>query len=40
MKQSNILKPTLKFREKTSVSNVSVSNDNFRMSEAGTPDTW
>ena len=36
MKQSNILKPTLKFSEKTSVSNVNVSNDNFRMSEAGT----
>ena len=40
MKQSNILKPTLKFSEKTSVSNVNVSNDNFQMSEAGTPDTW
>ena len=40
MKQSNILKPTLKFSDKTSVSNVNVSNDNFGMSEAGTPDTW
>ena len=40
MKQSNILKPTLKFSVKTSVSNVNVSNDNFRMSEAGMPDTW
>ena len=39
MKQSNILKPTLKFGEKTSISNVNVSNDNFRLSEAGTPDT-
>ena len=40
MKQNNILKPTLKFREKTSVSNVNVSNDNFCLSEAGTQDTW
>ena len=42
MKQSNIFKPTLKFSEKTSVSNVNVSNvnesnvnesnDNFRLS--------
>ena len=31
MKQSNIFKPTLKFSEKTSVSNVNVSNDNFRL---------
>ena len=31
MKQSNIFKPTLKFSEKTSVSNVCVSNDNFRL---------
>ena len=37
MKKSNILKPTLKFSEKTSVSNVNVSNDNFQMSEVGTP---
>ena len=37
MKQNNIFKPTLKFSEKTSVSNVNVSNDNFRLSEAGTP---
>ena len=29
MKQSNIFKPTLKFSQKTSVSNVNVSNDNF-----------
>ena len=29
MKQNNIFKPTLKFSEKTSVSNVNVSNDNF-----------
>ena len=36
MKQNNIFKPTLKFSEKTSVSNVNVSNDNFRLSEAGT----
>ena len=35
MKQNNIFKPTLKFSEKTSVSNVNVSNDNFRLSEAG-----
>ena len=40
MKQNNILKPTLKLSEKTSVSNVNVSNDNFRLSEAGTPYTW
>ena len=40
MKQNNIFKPTLKFSEKTSVSSVNVSNDNFRLSEAGTPDTW
>ena len=33
MKQNNIFKPTLKFSEKTSVSNVNVSNDNFRLSE-------
>ena len=32
MKQNNIFKPTLKFSEKTSVSNVNVSNDNFRLS--------
>ena len=36
MKQNNIFKPTLKFSEKTRVSNVNVSNDNFRLSEAGT----
>ena len=36
MKQNNIFKPTLEFSEKTSVSNVNVSNDNFRLSEAGT----
>ena len=35
MKQNNIFKPTLKFSEKTSVSNVNVLNDNFRLSEAG-----
>ena len=35
MKQNNIFKPTLKLSEKTSVSNVNVSNDNFRLSEAG-----
>ena len=29
MKQNNIVKPTLKFNEKTSISNVNVSNDNF-----------
>ena len=29
MEQNNIFKPTLKFSEKTSVSNVNVSNDNF-----------
>ena len=40
MKQNNIFKPTLKFSEKMSVSNVNVSNDNFRLSEAGTQDTW
>ena len=40
MKQSNILKPTLKFSEKTSVSIVNVANDTFQMSEAGIPDTW
>ena len=34
MKQNNIFKPTLKLSEKTSVSNVNVSNDNFRLSEA------
>ena len=34
MKQSNIFKPTLKFSQKTSVSNVNVSNDNFRLSKA------
>ena len=34
MKQSNIFKPTLKFSQKTSVSNVNVSNDNFCLSEA------
>ena len=34
MKQNNIFKPTLKFSEKTSVSNVNVSNDSFRLSEA------
>ena len=34
MKQSNIIKPTLKFSQKTSVSNVNVSNDNFRLSSA------
>ena len=34
MKQSNIFKPTLKFTQKTSVSNVNVSNDNFRLSKA------
>ena len=34
MKQSNIFKPTLKFSQKTSVSNVNVSNDNFRLSSA------
>ena len=39
MNQSNILKPTLKVSVKTSVANVNVSNNNFRMSEAGTPDT-
>ena len=33
MKQNNIFKPTLKFSEKTSVSNVNVLNDNFRLSE-------
>ena len=32
MKQNNIFKPTLKFSEKTSVSNVNVSNDNFCLS--------
>ena len=41
MKQNNIFKPTLKFSEKTSVSNVNyVSNDNYSLSEAGTQDTW
>ena len=30
MKQCNIFKPTLNFSEKTSVSNVNLSNDNFR----------
>ena len=41
MKQKNkLFKPTLKFSEKTSVSNVNVSNDDFRLSEAGTQDTW
>ena len=40
MKQNNIFKPTLKFSEKTRVSNVNVSSDNFRLSEAGTPYTW
>ena len=40
MKQNNIFKPTLKFNETTSVSNVNVSNDNFSLSEAGTQDTW
>ena len=40
MKQNNIFKPTLTFSEKTSVSNVNASNDNFRLSEAGTQDTW
>ena len=40
MKQNNIFKPTLKFSEKTSVSYVNVSNDNLRLSEAGTQDTW
>ena len=35
MKQNNIFKPTLKFSKKTSVSNVNVSNNNFRLSEAG-----
>ena len=39
MKQNNIFKPTLKFSETTSVSNVKLSNDNFRLSEAGTQDT-
>ena len=39
MKQNNIFKPTLKFSEKTSASNVNVSNDNFRLSETGIPDT-
>ena len=34
MKQSNIFKPTLEFSQKTSVSNVNVSNDNFRLSKA------
>ena len=29
MKQGNIFKPTLKSNQKTSVSNVNVSNDNF-----------
>ena len=29
MKQNNMIKPRLKFSEKTSVSNVNVSNDNF-----------
>ena len=37
MKQNNIFKPTLKFSEKMSVSNVNVSNDNFRLSESGIP---
>ena len=37
MKQNNIFKPTLKFSEKTSVSNVNVSNDNFRLSETIAP---
>ena len=32
MKQNNIFKPTLKFSEKTSVSNVNVSNENSRLS--------
>ena len=31
MKQSNIFKPTLKFNQKTSVSNVNVSNDTVLM---------
>ena len=31
MKQGNILKPTLKSSQKTSVSNVNVSNDKFRL---------
>ena len=31
MKQGHIFKPTLKFSQKTSVSNVNVSNDNFRV---------
>ena len=36
MKQINIFNPTLKLSEKTSVLNVNVSNNNFRLSEAGT----
>ena len=41
MKQSNIFKPTLKFSRKRVYrnSNVNVSNDNFRLSQAGTPST-
>ena len=30
--QNNLFKPTLKFGQKTSVSNANVSNDSFRLS--------
>ena len=40
MKQSIIFKPTLKFSQETSVSNVNVSNDNFLLSQASTPYTY